>query len=69
MNLSPYLPPKHFEKDNAGDHHHHREFALAQRFLDAGVFLHPNEEHGKESGWFRLVYSHDEDTLQEGLKR
>ncbi|KAE8323746.1 pyridoxal phosphate-dependent transferase [Aspergillus sergii] len=46
-----------------------REFALAQRFLDAGVFLHPGEEHGKERGWFRLVFAHEEEVLREGLWR
>ncbi|KAL5334753.1 aspartate aminotransferase [Aspergillus crustosus] len=61
--LSPYLlgdeslnPPE-------------REFALAQKFLDNGLFLHPGEEHCKEAGWFRLVYTHDEDVLREGLQR
>jgi len=46
-----------------------REFALAERFLDAGVFLHPGEEHGKKPGWFRLVFSHEEEVLKEGLRR
>lgn len=46
-----------------------REFALAQKFLDAGVFLHPGEEHGKKPGWFRLVFSHEEEVLEEGLRR
>ncbi|KAJ5777736.1 Pyridoxal phosphate-dependent transferase major region subdomain 2 [Penicillium odoratum] len=46
-----------------------QEFKLAQKFLDEGVFLHPGEEHGKDVGWFRLVYSHDELTLREGLRR
>ncbi|OJJ82813.1 uncharacterized protein ASPGLDRAFT_59217 [Aspergillus glaucus CBS 516.65] len=46
-----------------------REFSLAQKFLDAGVFLHPGEEHGKKPGWFRLVFSHEEEVLEEGLRR
>ena len=46
-----------------------REFALAQKFLDAGVFLHPGEEHNKHPGWFRLVHAHHEDVLREGLRR
>lgn len=46
-----------------------REFALARKLLDAGVVLHPGEEHGKHIGWFRLVFSQDEDTLREGLAR
>lgn len=46
-----------------------REFRLAQRVLDAGAFLHPGEEHSKEVGWFRLVFTQEEETLKEGLKR
>ncbi|EYE91065.1 pyridoxal phosphate-dependent aminotransferase [Aspergillus ruber CBS 135680] len=45
------------------------EYALAQKFLDAGIFLHPGEEHGKKPGWFRLVFSHEEEVLEEGLRR
>lgn len=33
------------------------------------MFLHPGEEHGKESGWFRLVFAHEEQVLREGLWR
>ncbi|TQB72309.1 hypothetical protein MPDQ_006903 [Monascus purpureus] len=80
INLSPYLPRNISVKDhdpqngnNNNDNKStgdvHREFALAQHLFDAGVFLHPNEEHAKEPGWFRLVFAHEEDTLQEGLKR
>ena len=64
MDLSPYLPsPKEISNTNE------REFALAKKFLDAGVFIHPGEEHGNLPGWFRLVYSHEEEVLQEGLRR
>ena len=64
MDLSPYLPsPEEISNTNE------REFALAKKFLDAGVFIHPGEEHGKLPGWFRLVYSHEEEVLQEGLRR
>lgn len=64
MDLSPYLPsPEEISNTNE------REFALAKKFLDAGVFIHPGEEHGKLPGWFRLVYSHEEQVLQEGLRR
>ncbi|KAB8220707.1 pyridoxal phosphate-dependent transferase [Aspergillus novoparasiticus] len=62
INLSSYLP----YPDRPAQE---REFALAQRFLDAGVFLHPGEEHGKEGGWFRLVFAHEEEVLREGLWR
>ncbi|KAB8273454.1 pyridoxal phosphate-dependent transferase [Aspergillus minisclerotigenes] len=62
IDLSSYLPyPDRSVRE--------REFALAQRFLDAGVFLHPGEEHGKEGGWFRLVFAHEEEVLREGLWR
>ncbi|KAJ5088830.1 hypothetical protein N7456_012446 [Penicillium angulare] len=46
-----------------------QEFELAERFSKAGVFLHPGEEHGKDLGWFRFVFSHDERTLREGFRR
>ncbi|CAI7571734.1 unnamed protein product [Penicillium glandicola] len=63
IDLSPYLPP---DSDITP---RQREFALAQRLVDAGVFLHPGEEHSMEIGWFRLVFSQEEDTLKEGLNR
>ncbi|KAL4774186.1 pyridoxal phosphate-dependent transferase [Aspergillus nidulans var. acristatus] len=59
IELSPYLSLQTQE----------HEFALAQRLLDNGLFLHPGEEHSKEPGWFRLVFSHDEHVLREGLQR
>ncbi|KAF5855610.1 hypothetical protein ETB97_008883 [Aspergillus alliaceus] len=62
IDLSPYLP-------EPGRPVQEREFALAQRFLDAKVFLHPGEEHAREAGWFRLVFAHDEGTLRVGLGR
>ncbi|KAL1964034.1 hypothetical protein VTN77DRAFT_7580 [Rasamsonia byssochlamydoides] len=84
IDLSPYLPPQSEEEEPPGPlsplsttarrHTDHQqatkaEFALAQRLLDAGVFLHPGEEHGTKRGWFRLVFSQEEDVLREGLKR
>ncbi|KAJ5659809.1 hypothetical protein N7507_006260 [Penicillium longicatenatum] len=62
VNLSPFL-------SNDGSPAQEQEFALAQKLVDAGVFLHPGEEHGKDLGWFRLVFSQDENTLREGLRR
>lgn len=62
VDLSPFLP-----KDDRSDRE--REFILAQKLLDAGIFLHPGEEHSKDAGWFRLVFSNDEPALQEGLRR
>ena len=67
MDLSPYLPAPKGDSNNNNDNE--REFSLAKKFLDAGVFIHPGEEHGKAPGWFRLVYSHEEEVLQEGLRR
>ncbi|KAK4865261.1 hypothetical protein LT330_001884 [Penicillium expansum] len=61
VDLSPYIPA-----DGALSPRN-REFALAQRLVDAGVFLHPGEEHSRDIGWFRLVFSQEEDTLKEGL--
>ena len=63
IDLSPYLPA------DEGISSREREFALAQRFVNAGVFLHPGEEHSKDVGWFRLVFSQEEETLKEGLRR
>ena len=63
VDLSPYIPA-----DGALSPRN-REFALAQRLVDAGVFLHPGEEHSRDIGWFRLVFSQEEDTLKEGLDR
>ncbi|KAK5994746.1 1-aminocyclopropane-1-carboxylate synthase 1-like protein [Cladobotryum mycophilum] len=44
------------------------EFELSQRLLDAGVFLHPKEEHG-DLGWFRMVYTQDPRIVTEGFRR
>ncbi|KAL2853786.1 pyridoxal phosphate-dependent transferase [Aspergillus pseudoustus] len=63
IDLSPYLPNDDTLQPRE------REFTLAQKLLDNGLFLHPGEEHCKDLGWFRLVYSHDEDVLREGLRR
>ncbi|PYH70714.1 pyridoxal phosphate-dependent aminotransferase [Aspergillus vadensis CBS 113365] len=63
IDLSSYLPK------NSGNSTSPLEFTLAQKFVDAGVFLHPCEEHGNIPGWFRLVYAQDEDVLREGLRR
>lgn len=62
IDLSPYLPTELEGEANA-------EFALAKKLRDANVFLHPREEHSLEPGWFRVVYSHDEATVTEGLRR
>ncbi|KAI9163175.1 1-aminocyclopropane-1-carboxylate synthase-like protein [Paramyrothecium foliicola] len=62
IDLSPYLP-----QDLEGEAN--PEFALARKLKNAGVFLHPREEHSLEPGWFRVVYSRDEATITEGLRR
>ncbi|KAJ5679730.1 hypothetical protein N7462_007974, partial [Penicillium macrosclerotiorum] len=62
IDLSPFLPAN-------GLSVREQEFALAQKLLDAGVFFHPGEEHSKDAGWFRFVFSHEEATLEEGLRR
>ncbi|KAF2736921.1 PLP-dependent transferase [Polyplosphaeria fusca] len=63
IDLSPYLPQSD-EISNA-----EREQALAQRFIDNGVFLQPGEEHALTPGWFRLVYTCKREVLEEGLSR
>ncbi|KAL4875797.1 pyridoxal phosphate-dependent transferase [Aspergillus karnatakaensis] len=63
IDLSPYLPTN----ESLGSRE--REYAIAKKLLDNGLFLHPGEEHCKDAGWFRLVYSHSEDVLREGLRR
>ena len=65
IDLSPWLPTKSHNEQS----YYEREFALAQRLLDAGVGVHPCEEHGEIPGHFRLVFSQDRDTLAEGLRR
>ncbi|KAE9579444.1 1-aminocyclopropane-1-carboxylate synthase-like protein 1 [Colletotrichum fructicola] len=62
-NLGPWLPPKESGTDQE------REFALAEKLVDNGVFLHPGEEHCLEPGWFRVVYSQDEGIVREGMRR
>ncbi|KAH8894096.1 PLP-dependent transferase [Thozetella sp. PMI_491] len=63
IDLSPWLP------GDAETPVHEREFALAQKLLDSGVFLHPGEEHSLRPGWFRVVYSQDPRVVTEGLTR
>ncbi|KKA23054.1 1-aminocyclopropane-1-carboxylate deaminase [Rasamsonia emersonii CBS 393.64] len=82
IDLSPYLPSSYSEEEEplstttstssrqpTDQQATKAEFALAQRLLDAGVFLHPGEEHGPKRGWFRLVFSQEEDVLRKGLNR
>lgn len=62
INLSQYLPTDLDGEANP-------EFALAKKLKDAGVFLHPKEEHSSTPGWFRFVYTHQPETVREGLRR
>jgi bifunctional pyridoxal-dependent enzyme with beta-cystathionase and maltose regulon repressor activities len=40
------------------------------RFTECGVFLSSGESmKAEEAGWFRVVFSYDEETLREGLGR
>lgn len=64
IDLSPYLSPR-----TEGKSKKERECELAQRFIDAKVFLHPDEERSPLVGWFRMVYTFDRDIVEEGLKR
>ncbi|KAK3936803.1 PLP-dependent transferase [Diplogelasinospora grovesii] len=68
--LSKYLPPLQV-KDPSGANlsNQEREFALANKLKEGGIWLHPGEEHAIEPGWFRIVYTRDEKTVREGLKR
>lgn len=46
------------------------EREINERFTKGGVFLTPGEVmKAEEAGWFRVVFSYDEDTLREGLGR
>lgn len=63
VDFSPFL------RDKGEQTVQEQEFSLAKKFVDAGVFFHPGEEHGKDAGWFRFVFSHGERTLKEGLQR
>ncbi|KAH7037021.1 1-aminocyclopropane-1-carboxylate synthase [Microdochium trichocladiopsis] len=69
MDLSPWLSPPLSQTAN-DDERQSCEFALAEKLLDAGVGLHPGEEHAERAGQFRLVFSsHDRETLELGLAR
>ncbi|PYI11560.1 aspartate aminotransferase [Aspergillus sclerotiicarbonarius CBS 121057] len=69
IDLSPYLQPPSPPAETHNNHPSVPEFTLAQNLVNAGVFLHPCEEHGMIPGWFRLVFAHEEDVLREGLRR
>lgn len=62
VDLSSHLPKELLGEENP-------EFALARKLYDAGIFLHPREEHAGRPGWFRLVYTQDPDVITEGMKR
>jgi hypothetical protein len=66
IDLSPWLAPGNLSTKNEVTE---PEFALAQKLLDAGVGLHPREEHAQTKGRFRLVFSQQREVLAEGLRR
>ncbi|CRK48741.1 hypothetical protein BN1723_008188 [Verticillium longisporum] len=65
IDLAPWLPPEGKVYDTTQQ----REFALAEKLVEGGVFLHPGEEHALEAGKFRLVYTQQRPVITEGLKR
>ncbi|KAF2667800.1 putative aspartate aminotransferase [Microthyrium microscopicum] len=66
IDLSPYLSGNSSVSMSASDN---PEFDLAQKLLDAGVGLHPREEHWEKPAFFRLVFTQERHVLQEGLNR
>ncbi|KAL7269323.1 hypothetical protein RUND412_008020 [Rhizina undulata] len=47
-----------------------RERALAQKFVDAGLYISTGEDFfSQESGWFRIIFSQPKDLLLAGLGR
>jgi 1-aminocyclopropane-1-carboxylate synthase len=53
-----------------GDDEGGREKELSQRMDKAGVFLVGGMRQGMlEAGWYRFIFSRDEDTLREGVRR
>ncbi|EZF23621.1 hypothetical protein H112_03701 [Trichophyton rubrum D6] len=66
LDLSKYLPPSTSSQPLTQKD---KEFALAERFSEGGLFLHPSEENGMEPGWFRLVYTNEEELIVEGIRR
>lgn len=47
-----------------------RERVLAKRLRDAGINLATGERFASEHvGWFRLVFTHEQEELKEGLRR
>lgn len=66
IDLSPYLPPTTTE--DAGPMMQER--VLAQRLIDAGIYLATGEKFASEDpGWFRVVFTHEKAKLEEGLRR
>ncbi len=62
IDLSRHLPEDLDGEPNS-------EFALAKKLREAGVFLHPREEHSLKPGWFRMVYTQSPDIVTEGIRR
>lgn len=65
IDLSPYLPPATKDAEPMMP-----ERVLAQRLLDAGIYLATGEKFASEDvGWFRVVFTHEKAILEEGLRR
>lgn len=65
LNLRPYLPTGEANGDEWA-----AEALLAKRLADAGVFMSSGERYQSEKpGRFRMIFTYDEDTLREGIRR
>ncbi|KAL9057920.1 MAG: hypothetical protein Q9162_002047 [Coniocarpon cinnabarinum] len=66
VDLRPFLPPL----DPGMSSEWEREQALAKRMIDHKVFLTNGEGlSAEEPGFFRIIFSHDEETIRVGFKR
>ncbi|KFX93366.1 hypothetical protein V490_04883 [Pseudogymnoascus sp. VKM F-3557] len=64
IDLSRFLPSA-----DEGQTDSERENILSKRLLEGGVFLNPGAEWAERPGWFRLIFSHDKEKVEEGVKR
>lgn len=64
MDLSKFLPPA-----EGGQNNSERENILSGRLLEGGIFLNPGAEWAESPGWFRLIFSHEKEMVEEGLRR
>lgn len=65
LDLSPYLRLQETNGDGWA-----AERILAKRLTQGGVVMSTGERYQSEvPGWFRMIFSYDEATLREGIKR